>query len=86
MPNEDKPEQKQRYLNPEIQRLADYYHAGRVLRMGEEELYNRVLVFEYPSKYTWSQFSVLVMPCDRFGADLKDAKPVRHCNNPFIKV
>ena len=74
----------QKYLDPEIQKIADYYHADRVIKRADESGYDKVLRFEYPSKWSWSQFTVLVVPCDKFGMVYSNVTPFRHCRNPFI--
>jgi hypothetical protein len=85
-------EEKRLFLDPELQKLSDHYYVGRILprvervnKLNRVIGYEKVISFDVPSKYKWSQFSVTVIACDRFGMPIKGAKEIIHCKNPFIK-
>jgi hypothetical protein len=76
---------KQVYLDHYIQRLANHYHVGKIIRLPESRTYTKVLAFNSPAKkLTWSTFDVEIIHCDMFGVPVAGATPTFHCKDPWF--
>lgn len=71
-----------------MQRLREYFTAGKVIYSSYWRSYDKVISFNIPKKgdpCEYSSWSVTVIPCDKEGNILAGAVSRTHCTNPFLK-